>query len=107
MKEDKIKVYRTYRDKIVESKYESEPKLTKFYMEMARELRNNSHKGNWEDFTHKESILKEFEYHFKKVLTVLEGGEQVIYFEELLKEHIADCDNILMFLGNAYGLYDK
>ena len=81
-------------------------KVDKFSDDMQRELDNNSHKGDWEVWKDIHAIDREYEYHFKKLKTVLQESEDDINFESMLREHIADCANILMFLGNAYNLYD-
>lgn len=81
-------------------------KVVKFAQLMQEELENNSHKGNWESFTDEKVILTEFEWHFKKVLTILRESKDLPCADILLKEHLADCANILMFLGNSYELYD-
>ena len=70
---------------------------------MQQELDNNSHKGNWETFTDENQILEEFDYHYDKLQNIRLTNRD----PQLLKEHIADCANILMFLGNSFKLYDK
>lgn len=74
-------------------------KVIKFAEIMQRELKNNENKGNWEDFQDQNNILIELDYHLDKL-------KNSTYIEQI-EEHIADCANILMFLGNSYGLYDN
>jgi len=77
-------------------------KLEKFKEQMQIELNANAHKGNWEEFVDPREILKELKHHENKMINAMyEDGNR-----ELIKEYIADCANILMMLGNAYGLYD-
>lgn len=76
-------------------------KVEKFKREMLWELANNTHKGDWEEFLDPPEIHKEISYHLLK----LQKAEDAHNKDEI-KEYIADCANILMFLGNAYGLYD-
>lgn len=82
-------------------------KIQIFAEKMQIELDNNSHKGNWEDFTDYRVILKEFGHHYNKVIITLKESMNDIAFENLMTEHIADCANILMFLGNSFNLYNK
>ena len=84
-----------------------ESKLTKFSVEMHKELLANSNKGDWEEFLDVYEIMNELDYHIEKLYDKVSNvGRRVVTSEEL-KEHIADCANILLFLGNAYGLYDE
>jgi hypothetical protein len=77
-------------------------KVYKFAESMNFELIQNQHKGNWETFLDKNDIMKELHHHLDKLETVrLTNNDPV-----LIKEHIADCANILMFLGNAYKFYE-
>lgn len=75
-------------------------KIQKFVEIMQIELEDNIHKGNWEEFIDKKEILSEYFYHFNKL-------EISIYEEnkKLIKEHIADCANLLLMLGNSYEIY--
>lgn len=77
-------------------------KIQKFAEVMQIEIDNNSHKGNWEEFTDKENIISELYYHLGKLENVIYNDDK-----ELIKEYIADCSNILMMLGNSYKLYDE
>lgn len=79
---------------------EIENKVKRFAEIMQIELKLNSHKGNWENFTEKKEIISEYFYHFNKL-------ENSILLEnkELIKEHIADCANLLLMLGNSYEIY--
>lgn len=85
----------------------TELKLAKFSREMSKELRNNEDKGNWEDFTEVDEIISELNYHIDKLYAKVYDVKRGSKPKEELKEHIADCANILMFLGNSYGLYDE
>lgn len=75
-------------------------KVQKFAESMQAELEANSHKGSWEEFTKKGDIISEYVYHFNKLEYSMALGKK-----EEIKEHIADCANILMMLGNSYELY--
>lgn len=76
-------------------------KIDKFKEQMQIELDANSHKGNWEDFVSSPEIHKELSHHIFKLQKAEEANNK-----KDIKEHIADCANILMMLGNGYGLYD-
>ncbi len=78
-------------------------KIIKFAESMQIEIDNNSHKGDWETFVDKFSIMSEFYHHLNKLESTLRKDDD----PELLKEYIADCSNILMMLGNSYKLYDN
>lgn len=82
----------------------SQLKPARFSREMVRELKNNEYKGNWENFTDVGEIQSELDYHIEKLYDKVSN---VVVIPEGLKESIADCANILMFLGNSYGLYDE
>lgn len=82
-------------------------KIQVFAEKMQQELDNNSHKGNWEEFTDYKAILKEFGHHYNKILITLDESRSHVNFENLMVEHIADCANILMFLGNSFKLYEQ
>lgn len=78
-------------------------KVEKFAQAMQKEIDDNSHKGDWETFLHKENIMSEFYHHLNKLEIVLQTDED----PQLVKEYIADCGNILMMLGNYYRLYNE
>lgn len=73
-----------------------------FASDMNQELENNKHKGDYKNFTNKKDILSELDYHINKLKAAIEND---VDFE--IKEYIADCGNILMFLGNSYNFYTK
>lgn len=79
------------------------PKVLAFAKQMQVELDANSHKGDWNEWRDVQEILNEFEYHKAKLLMALRKKEP----HHECKELIADCANILMFLGNAGYLYDE
>jgi len=45
-------------------------KVEKFAQTMQKEIDDNSHKGDWETFLHKENIMSEFYHHLNKLETV-------------------------------------
>ncbi len=71
-----------------------------FANNMLKEIKANSHKGNWEDWNDVNEMLKELQYHFEKLKKAIESDTL-----HLIKEYLADCGNILMFIGNQYNLY--
>lgn len=77
------------------------PKIQKFALDMQKELDNNQHKGNFEDFTNINDILFELEWHKAKLYIALRNKDK-----NSIREYLADCGNILMFLGNANNLYN-
>lgn len=80
---------------------ELHPKVLEFAKQMQKELNDNSHKGDWNEFRDVKDILNELEYHKSKLLVAMRKKEP----HEECKELIADFANILMFLGNAGNLY--
>lgn len=93
----------------MDMKYEKnkEYKLTQFALEMQKELLANTHKGDWEEFLNIDEIQSELDYHVDKVFSSVASVEISNENKDMLREHIADCANILMFLGNAYSLYES
>lgn len=79
-----------------------EPKLLKFAERMQIELNHNQlKKGSifmWKGIEHK---VGELDYHKAKLMMALKQGDRAA-----VKEYIADCANILMAIGDEYGLYD-
>lgn len=71
-----------------------------FINSMVEELNNNSHKGEWIDWKNDVEISKEIEYHFEKLSVSKKNNDKA-----KIKEHIADVANLLMMLGNSYGIY--
>ena len=79
-----------------------ENEISVFAHKMQQELENNKDKGNWKSFKNKNDIMAELWYHLDKLKEVRITNEDT----QLLEEYIADCANILMFLGNSYNLYE-
>lgn len=77
-----------------------ENKLNNFLSIMKRELIKNSNKGDWEKYLDEKDIIKELYYHLNKLEYSLENNDAI-----LIEEYIADCANILLFLGNSKNLY--
>lgn len=77
------------------------PKVMAFAEAMQHELNANAKKGDWQTFTDVIGILNELEYHKAKLMIDLKKGDK-----KKVLEHIADCGNFLLMLGNAGGLYD-
>lgn len=79
-----------------------------FAQSMKDELKANERKGDWRYFKDKKDIHKELQYHYDK-LRAAESWTQYHFSEDraklAIKEHIADCANFLLMLGNAYELY--
>lgn len=75
--------------------------LSLFVGEMEKELKANEHKGEWRNWKDSTEIENELKHHFNKLKIAMYDNDTVA-----IKEHIADCGNILMMLGNAYNLYE-
>lgn len=77
-------------------------KIQRFAEQMQIEIDNNSHKTggiqNWKGLQHK---IADFEYHKAKMIIAMRCQDP-----DAIKEYIADCANILMSIGDEYGLYD-
>jgi len=71
-----------------------------FAEQMQKELDDNSHKEDWRKWNDLNEMLWELEYHKGKLLIAIKDNDK-----KLVKEYIADCANILMFIGNAGELY--
>lgn len=76
--------------------------VEKFAIQMQKELDANQHKGDWREWTDIPDMFMEFEYHKGKLLKAIKDNDK-----PRVKEFIADCANILMFIGNAGQLYDN
>jgi len=74
--------------------------LKDFAEQMQKELDTNSHKEDWRNWNNLGEMLWDLEYHKGKLLIAIKDNDK-----KLVKEYIADCANILMFMGNAGGLY--
>ena len=77
------------------------PKVKWFAQDMQTQLRDNAPKGDWEKWQGLNDKLIELEYHKAKLLIALRGKNK-----SLIREYLADCGNILMFIGNEIGLYE-
>lgn len=67
---------------------------------MKTELKANEHKGDWRDWDDVDKMFDELEYHKDKLnFACVESNK------ESIKEHLADCANFLLMIGNAYKLY--
>lgn len=71
-----------------------------FAQTMKDELSNNQHKGDWRDWKQVNEISLELVYHKNKLFKAIEEENK-----DHIKEHLADCGNFLLMLGNAYNLY--
>lgn len=71
-----------------------------FAQEMKNELQSNMHKGDWREWNDTTKMFQELEYHEDKLSKAIQSGNR-----EAIKEHLADCANFLLMIGNAYGLY--
>lgn len=67
---------------------------------MKDELKNNEHKGDWRSWNDVPKMLQELDYHEYKLSLAIQTGNR-----ELIKEHLADCANFLLMIGNAFDLY--
>ncbi len=72
-----------------------------FAEQMKVELKANEHKGDWCDFQEVEEIKNELEYHLRKLNTAIHMNSA-----NSIKEHLADCGNFLMMIGNSFDLYN-
>lgn len=69
--------------------------------DMTFELKANEHKGDWSDWRDVTAMLSELEWHKAKLMHALRDNDK-----DRVREYIADCANILMFIGNAGYLYE-
>lgn len=74
--------------------------VNSFADSMLYELIANEHKGDWRDWKDPLEIQDELHYHLGKLNTAIYDKNT-----NLIKEHLADCGNLLLMLGNAYDLY--
>ena len=77
-------------------------KTIRFQERMLHELSNNSKKGDileWRGISEK---IVDLEYHKAKVLLAIRESNCFA-----LREYIADCANILLSIGDEFGLYDS
>lgn len=80
------------------------PKILNFSKEMQKQININTKLGKttWEEWGNIKEILVDLEYHKAKLMIALKEDNI-----GALREYIADCGNILMFLGNACGMYHE
>lgn len=71
-----------------------------FARTMKEELINNHHKGDWREWKEVNSMRYELDYHLTKLDSAIQQDNK-----ELIKEHLADCANFLLMIGNSYNLY--
>lgn len=76
------------------------PQVQIFAQQMEKELATNSHKGDWRTWKDLPEMLWELEYHKAKLLKAINDNDK-----DMVREYIADCANILMFMGNAGHVY--
>ena len=74
--------------------------ISEFAKSMEAELLANSNKGDWRKFKDPQGIYGELAYHEKKLHDAVANNDL-----PLIKEHIADCANFLLMLGNSFNLY--
>lgn len=80
----------------------TELKIERFKQQMVFEMRNNSHKGSIEGWDNYDEMMCDLEYHKAKMMMAITTGNI-----PATKEYIADCANLLMCIGNLFGLYDS
>lgn len=84
-------------------KAEIKIKLETFAKDMENEMDENAHKGEIEDWKDIDNMIVELEWHKAKLMYAMRSENKDA---ELVREHIADCANILFAMGNSWGLYD-
>lgn len=86
-----------------DSKYDLDKEVYNFAMNMQKQLDINTElkNQNWHNYTDIKNILIDIEYHKAKLLMALKEDNP-----GAIAEYIADCANILMFLGAAIGMYN-
>lgn len=79
------------------------PQVIKFAKYMQFELKANEPKKGieWMTWNDTPKMFDELEYHEDKLLIAMTNKDT-----DKIREYLADCGNILMFIGNAYKLYD-
>lgn len=71
-----------------------------FKQQMIKENNDNTHKGDILDWKNVDEMLSELEWHKAKLLFAMKNNKP-----EEVKEHLADCGNFLLAIGNAWNLY--
>lgn len=74
--------------------------VRRFAAQMLIELDHNKHKGSVLDWTNFDNMITELEYHKAKMFMAIRSNNP-----GALKEYIADTANILLAVGNKFGLY--
>ncbi len=72
-----------------------------FAQSMKNELKINEYKGDWRSWDDVHKILQELDYHEDKLSLAIQKRDT-----ERIKEHLADCANFLLMIGNSFSLYD-
>lgn len=78
------------------------PIVAQFAVQMNQELIANLDKGPWENWDNVPKIQDELSYHLEKLARSMQNLDK-----NGIREHLADCGNFLMMLGNAYNTYEK
>jgi hypothetical protein len=71
-----------------------------FAQSMKDELEANKDKGDWREWGETDKMQDELDYHLTKLDTAMSTGNL-----PLIKEHLADCGNFLLMIGNSFDLY--
>lgn len=78
-------------------------KLIRFVASMEIEQVNNEYKGAITDWDASvEEKMFDFDYHMAKLHIAMKEEKK-----GAIREFIADCANILLAIGDSYGVYDK
>lgn len=72
-----------------------------FKQQMIKENTDNAHKGDILDWDNVDEMLSELEWHKAKLLIAMRDKNP-----DTVKEHLADCANYLLAIGNAWKLYE-
>lgn len=74
-----------------------------FALEMQKQINFNAKvKSDWREWKNVKEILVDLEYHKAKMMIALKERNM-----GAMREYIADCANILMFLGAAFEFYKE
>jgi molybdopterin converting factor small subunit len=74
--------------------------IARFAKSMHIELQANKNKGDWREWGEVDNMRTEIDYHLQKLDDAIEIGDRI-----RINEHLADCANFLLMIGNAYRLY--
>jgi hypothetical protein len=72
-----------------------------FAKSMKIELKANEYKGDWRSWNDVHKMLQELDYHEDKLSLAIQKRDK-----QVIKEHLADCANFLLMIGNSFSLYD-